>query len=245
MNLKGYNDSPVENLGSCIVYLHHGNKIFRVLCEVADSKDHLIQGRKQALIMAYVNFPEIQKTAVQAKTDRSIKTLVEEPAKTTDGPVIPRVHKCTDPVVPVIQRSTKEKTTINGRTRSLPTTKDYLLQEYADVFQGIGTLPGGPYRFQLKKGYKPVQHPPRQVAVSQKPLYKAKLERFTQLGVIKEVRERTEWINSIVPVKIPDGSLRLCLDPKDLNRAIERSQWYSRTVDDILPELADSKYQLA
>ena len=65
---------------------------------------------------------------------------------------------------------------------------------------------------------------------------------MTQLGVIKEVREHTEWINSIVPVKKPDGSLRVCLDPKDLIRAIKRNQWYSRTVDDILPELADSKY---
>ena len=164
--------------------------------------------------MEYVNFPEIQKPAVQAKTDRSIKTLVEEPAKTTDGPVIPRVQKCTDPVVPVIQRSTKEKITINGRTHSLPTTKDYLLLEYAKEFQGIGTLPGGPYHIQLKKGYKPIQHPPCQVAVSLKPLYKAELERLTQLGVIKEVRELTEWINSIVPVKKPDGSLQLCLDPK-------------------------------
>ena len=112
----------------------------------------MILGRKQALIMEYVNFPEIQKPAVQAKTDRSIKTLVEEPAKTTDGPVTTRVQKCTDPLVPVIQRSAKEKTTINGRTHSLPTTKDYLLQEYADVFQGIGTLPGEPYCIQLKKG---------------------------------------------------------------------------------------------
>ena len=68
------------------------------------------------------------------------------------------------------------------------------------------------------------------------------MERFTQLEVIKEVREHTEWINSIVPVNKPDGSLRLCLDPKDLNQAIKRNQWYSRTVDDILPELADSKY---
>ena len=126
------------------MYLYHGNKIFRVLCEVADSKDHMILGRKQALIMEYVNFPEIQKPAVQGKTDRSIKKLVEEPVKTNDGPVIPRVQKCTDPVVPVIQRSTKKKITINGRTHSLPTTKDYLLQEYVDVFQGIGTLPGGP-----------------------------------------------------------------------------------------------------
>jgi len=43
-------------------------------------------------------------------------------------------------------------------------------------------------------------------------------------------------------VKKPDGSLRLCLDPKDLNQAIKRNQWYSRTVDDILPELPHSKY---
>ena len=39
-----------------------------------------------------------------------------------------------------------------------------------------------------------------------------------------------------------DGSLRLCLDPKDLNKAIKRNQWYARTLDDILPELAQSKY---
>ena len=38
------------------------------------------------------------------------------------------------------------------------------------------------------------------------------------------------------------GSLRLCLDPKDLNKAIKRNQWYARTLDDILPELAQSKY---
>ena len=31
-------------------------------------------------------------------------------------------------------------------------------------------------------------------------------------------------------------------DPKDLNKAIERNQWYARTLDDILPELAQSKY---
>ena len=117
-----------KTLVPALVHLYHGNKIFRVMCEVTDSKGHMILGRKQALIMEYVNFPEIQKPAVQAKTDRSIKTLVEEPAKTNDGPVIPSVQKCTDPVVPVIQRSTKEKITLNGRTHSLLKSKDYLPQ---------------------------------------------------------------------------------------------------------------------
>jgi len=72
------------------------------------------------LVIEYVSFPEIREPAVQAKADRSFKTLVEEPAKTTNGPVIPRVQKCTDPVMPVIQRRTQERIAINGRHTHCP-----------------------------------------------------------------------------------------------------------------------------
>ena len=41
-----------------------------------------------------------------------------------------------------------------------------------------------------------------------------------------------------------NGSLILCLDLKDLNKAIERNQCYSRIIDDILPGLAKSKYKI-
>ena len=125
----------------------------------------------------------------------------------------------------------------------LPITKEYILKEYADVFQGIGTLPGGPYHIRLKEDYRPVQHPPRSVPIAMQPAYKTELERLVKEGIITEVHKHTEWINSIVPVMKPDGNLRLGLDPKDLNKAIERNQRYSRTLDDILPELANSKYK--
>ena len=52
----------------------------------------------------------------------------------------------------------------------------------------------------------------------------------------------TEWVNSIVPVSKPDGTIMLCLDPKDLNKATGRNQWYSRAIDDILLELEHSNY---
>ena len=71
--------------------------------------------------------------------------------------------------------------------------------------------------------------------------FKAELERLVKEGIITEVHEHTEWINSLVPV-MKDGHLRLCLDPKDLNKAIKRNQWYARTSDYILQELAQSKY---
>ena len=37
----------------------------------------------------------------------------------------------------------KSSVTINGKTHPLPTTKEYILHEYADVFKGVGPLPGG------------------------------------------------------------------------------------------------------
>ena len=47
----------------------------------------------------------------------------------------------------------KNSVTINGKTHPLPTTKEYILHEYADVFKGVGTLPGGPYHIQLKDSF--------------------------------------------------------------------------------------------
>ena len=44
----------------------------------------------------------------------------------------------------------KSSITINGKTHPLPTTKEYILHEYADIFKGVGTLPGGPYHIKLK-----------------------------------------------------------------------------------------------
>ena len=221
VGINGYGDSPVENLGSCTVYMFHGRQKYRVRCEVVDSRGYLILGREQAMQMKYVLFPGIQPPQVEAKAETTIKKLSSQPPQT---------------------KQQASSITLSGKKHPSPLTKDYVLKEYADVFEGIGTLPGGPYHIQLKEGYTPVQHPPRQVPVKLRPAYKAELDRLMKLNVIAEVKEHTEWINSIVPAKKPNGSIRLCLDPKDLNKAIKRNQWYSRTVDDILPELAGAKF---
>ena len=155
----------------------------------------------------------------------------EKQSRQTDEPVLPKI------------KWNKDSIKLNDKVHRLPITKDYILKEFSDIFKGVGTLPGGPYHIRLKDDYKPVQHPPRSVPIAMQPAYKAELERLTKEGIITEVHEHTEWINSIVPVMKPDGSLRLCLNPKALNKAIERNQWYSRMIDDILPELANSKYK--
>ena len=110
------------------------------------------------------------------------------------------------------------------KTHNLPTTKDYILREYADIFKGVGSLPGGPYHIRLKQSYKPVQHPPRSVPIGMQRAYRAEPDRLVKEGIIMEVNMHTEWIYSIIPAVKSDGSLRLCLSPKDLNKAIDQNQ---------------------
>ena len=98
---------------------------------------------------------------------------------------------------------------INEKTHLLHTTKEYILHEYAVVFKGVGTLPGGPYHIKLKDSYKPVQHPQRSVPLGMQSAYKAELDRQVKECIITEVHEHTEWINSIVPV-IADALSRVC-----------------------------------
>ena len=258
----------MHSLGSCVLHLHVDNKAFPTVFEVTNMTGPIILGRAQAKAMGYVEFPKIK--CAHAFTTHpttfkkicTIKTLAPEtatsPPPTDSVGTTPRVHvhksestkatqakqskQTTEPVVPQIKWNV-DSIELNGKVHKLPITKDYMLREYSDVFKGIGTLPGGPYHIRLKEQYRLVQHPPRSVPVAMQSAYRAELNRLVKEGIITEVKEHTEWINLKVPVMKSNGSLRLCLDPKDLNKAIERNQWYSRTIDDILPELAKSKYK--
>ncbi|XP_022836873.1 uncharacterized protein K02A2.6-like, partial [Spodoptera litura] len=63
---------------------------------------------------------------------------------------------------------------------------------------------------------------------------KEELCRMEDLGVVRKVTHPTSWVNAIVLVAKKDGSIRVCLDPRPLNRAVQRAQYSLPTV----PELA-------
>ena len=51
-----------------------------------------------------------------------------------------------------------------------------------------------------------------------------------------------EWLNSFVIVKKPNGSLKVCLDPTDLNKSIIRPVCNMRTLEEIIDLLKGSLY---
>ena len=77
---------------------------------------------------------------------------------------------------------------------------------------------------------------------------------MVKIDVLEKVTEPTEWVNSFVIVeKVIDSSnahspnhtikksIRLCIDPKDLNEALEREPYYSRTIDELISMFAGAK----
>ena len=101
------------------------------------------------------------------------------------------------------------KITFGHKTHNVPTTKEYIMKEYADIFQGIGTLPGPPYHIELKDEYTPVRHATWSIPVGMQEVYKAELDRLVREEVIIEVDHYMEWVNPIVPAQKPDGKIRL------------------------------------
>ena len=136
----------------------------------------------------------------------------------------------------------------------LPLTQEKVETTYADVFQGLGKFPGEPYKLRLKPDAVPAKHRPRKVPVHLQDAFHEEVERLVKIDVLEKVTEPTEWVNSFVIVeKVIDSSnahspnhvikksIRLCIDPKDLNEALEREPYYSRSIDELISMFAGAK----
>ena len=67
------------------------------------------------------------------------------------------------------------------------------------------------------------------------------LTRLRKIRVIKPVDTQTDWVSSLVVVKKPIGKLRVCIDPKPLDKALKRSHYPLLVIDDLLLDLSKAK----
>ena len=60
-------------------------------------------------------------------------------------------------------------------------------------------------------------------------------------GIIKKVKKPTSWVNSMVVVTKPYGSIRICIDARDLNKAVKRQHYPFLTVEEVVSRLPNAK----
>ncbi len=111
-------------------------------------------------------------------------------------------------------------------------TKHDLQRAYPDRFSGSGKFPGTCH-ISLKDDAEPRIHPPRKYPIHLRDELKAELDRMETLNVISKVTQATDWVSSLAFSRKANGNLRVCLDPKDLNRATKRTYHKTPTLEEI------------
>lgn len=68
------------------------------------------------------------------------------------------------------------------------------------------------------------------------------LQRMESMKIISKVETPTRWVSPIVVVKKPSGKVRICLDPRELNKAILREHYPLKTVEEVAASLKQAKH---
>ena len=59
--------------------------------------------------------------------------------------------------------------------------------------------------------------------------------------IIAKVAEPTPWVSSMVVVRKKNGDVRICIDPRDLNKAVKRCYYPMPTIEEIVARLPRAK----
>ena len=70
---------------------------------------------------------------------------------------------------------------------------------------------------------------------------KDELLRMMKEGIIKRVKKPTSWVHSMVVVTKPNGSIRICIDPRDFNKAVKRQHFPLLTVEEVVSRIPNAK----
>ncbi|XP_030851255.1 uncharacterized protein K02A2.6-like [Strongylocentrotus purpuratus] len=129
------------------------------------------------------------------------------------------------------------KRVLNVKTES----KNVIVDDYEDVFEGLGCVPGK-HHITLKENAQPVQHACRKIPFPLRNQLKDELDKMERLKVITPVDEPSDWVSSLVVVMKKNNQLRVCLDPRDLNRSIKREHYQLPSREEITAQFAGAKY---
>ena len=106
---------------------------------------------------------------------------------------------------------------------------------------GVNIVTVKPVDITVDREAIPVALPPRRHAFSLRAPIEAEIKRLQENDIIEPVQEATPWVSPLVPVRKANGTLRLCVDYRRLNKSIVRERHMLPTVDEITAMLEGAR----
>ena len=132
---------------------------------------------------------------------------------------------------------------IEFHNREMQLAKVPVVNEFCDVFPE--DLPGLPpdreieFEIELAPGTEPISIAPYRMAPAELKELKMQMEELLSKGFVKT--STSPWGAPVLFVKKKDGSLRLCIDYRQLNKVTIRNQYPLPRIDDLFDQLQGAK----
>lgn len=132
--------------------------------------------------------------------------------------------------------------TTHASQQVLPLDINSLLLEFTDVFQEPSGLPpcrvGHDHKIPLTQGANPVNKRPYRYAKQQKQIIDGLIQDYLKSGIIQ--KSDSPYASPVVLVGKKDEAWRLCVDYRDLNKAMVKNKFPIPLVEDLLDDLYGS-----
>lgn len=150
--------------------------------------------------------------------------------------------------IPIIGKLSSEKLGIlkvNYRdfehVNRVSTSANDIIEQYSDVFsKELGRF-SKTVHLMTDPSVTPVNSKAARIPVTLKTAVKLELGKMVNQGIISPVSQPTDWCSRMVTATKKNGELRICIDPRELNKALKREQFQIPIMEDILPELSKAK----
>ena len=124
--------------------------------------------------------------------------------------------------------------------RTEPLSLKEVNETFSDLFTGYGKLEGQ-LHLKTDPSVEPVRMLLRRIPIAIKEKVRAELDVLVKNKIIEPMIEPSSWISALLVVEKNNGDIRICIDPKPLNKALLRNHYPMTTIDDILPDLNNAK----
>ena len=248
IKMENYGNTAVKVLGMFHAFLRWKDKVYRQLFYMTDcDRSPNLLSRDACYLLGVLKPCYTVEKTTSKNTSKTTSSPTVNACKKGDVVAKSFHHQKMNGSEEKLCNNSKKQSINQSQLQGTPLTKQDILDVYSDVFIRIGKFPGMPYKFQLKENAKPTRHAPRKVPIHLQDAFHKEIRNLDQLGILEETKDVTEWVNSFVIVekKIPtdsnssqghskDRKLRICLDPRDLNEALEREPYYTWSIEEIM-----------
>ena len=135
-----------------------------------------------------------------------------------------------------VKANTKDQNT----TPAVPKVFDDLLKRHKNIFKGHGKLKGYKARLHVDESIQPVYQKMYRYPYHLRKKINDEIKRLENLDIIEKTSGPQDWVSNLVATPKTNGDVRLCLDARSINQAIERETFPIPTLDSVLDDMDGS-----